>query len=86
MSEDDPFFGSGDGDRTILRPTPGGRRGPAAPAPTPPPQQPYAQQPPAYGQPVAQATLPDLSGGLNPLTAAATAVAGVVSDPRPLLN
>jgi type VI secretion system protein ImpK len=81
MSEDDPFFGSGDSDRTILRPTPGGRRGPAAPAPTPP-QQPYAQQPPASVQPAMQAALPDLSGGLNPLTAAATTLLALIAQVR----
>ena len=86
--DDDPFFGSGDGDRTILRPTPGGRRGPATPA-TPPsappqPQQPYAQPPPAYGQPAMQASqaLPDLAGGLNPLTAAATTLFALIAQLR----
>jgi len=89
MSEDDPFFGSGDSDRTILRPTPGGRRGPAAPsAPAPaPPQQPLAQQPPQpYGQPAAQVQpvggLPDLSGGLNPLTNAATTLLALIAQLR----
>lgn len=86
MSEDDPFFGSGDSDRTILRPTPGGRRGPATPSPQSPrpaaPQQP--QQ--AYGQPPLQAQpiggLPDLSGGLNPLTAAATTLLALIAQLR----
>jgi len=82
MSEDDPFFGSGDSDRTILRPTPGGRRGPATPAPAPPPQQPSAQQPPGYGQPATQTALPDLSGGLNPLTAAATTLLALIAQVR----
>jgi len=90
MSEDDPFFGSGDSDRTILRPTPGGRRGPAAPsAPSPAPaapQQPYAQQPQPYGQPAAQPQpiggLPDLSGGLNPLTSAATTLLALIAQLR----
>jgi len=88
MSNDDPFFGSGDGDRTILRPTPGGRRGPATPGPAPaappPRQQPY-QQPPAYGQPPQQAAsvgLPDLSGGLNPLTAASTTLLALIAQLR----
>ena len=87
MSEDDPFFGSGDSDRTILRPTPGGRRGPAAPStPSPAPQQPSAQQPQAYGQPAAQPQpiggLPDLSGGLNPLTSAATTLLALIAQLR----
>ncbi len=94
MSEDDPFFGSGDSDRTILRPTPGGRRpgGAAQPPPQPsyappPPQQPYSQpQAPAYGQPPPQAAAPagslDLSGGLNPLTAAATTLLALMAQLR----
>ena len=96
MSEDDPFFGSGDSDRTILRPTPGGRRGsgaPATPAPSPaaPQQQPYAQQQPqAHSQPAsmaAPASLTGLSGGLNPLTAAATTLLALIAqlrDARPI--
>ena len=91
MSEDDPFFGSGDSDRTILRPTPGGKRTPGTPAgpgaPPTTPQQPYAQQPqPVYGQPPVQAQplggLPDLSGGLNPLTAAATTLLALIAQLR----
>jgi type VI secretion system protein ImpK len=86
MTDDDPFFGSGDSDRTILRPTPGGRRGqsqPAAPAPTSPPQQPYPQQQP-YAQPAAPQAggLPDISGGLNPLTAAATTLLALIAQLR----
>jgi len=82
MSEDDPFFGSGDSDRTILRPTPGGRRGPAAPsAPSPAPA---APQP--YGQPAMQAQpvsgLPELAGGLNPLTGAATTLLALIAQLR----
>ena len=82
MSNDDPFFGSGDSDRTILRPTPGGRRGPAAPAAPAPvaPQQRYGQQPQAYAQP--PAALPDLAGGLNPLTAAATTLLALIAQLR----
>ncbi len=81
MSEDDPFFGSGDSDRTILRPTPGGRRGPSQPsAPAPPAQQPQPwQQPPAQAQ---AAALLDLSGGMNPLTAAATTLLALIANLR----
>lgn len=84
MTNDDPFFGSGDSDRTILRPTPGGRRGQAAPAPPPAaPQQPYAQPAPAAGQPMpAPGALPDLSGGLNPLTSAATTLLALIAQLR----
>ncbi len=82
MSNDDPFFGSGDSDRTILRPTPGGRRGPAAPAAPAPlaPQEPYGQQPQAVAQPAA--ALSDLPGGLNPLTAAATTLLALIAQLR----
>ena len=88
MTDDDPFFGSGDSDRTILRPTPGGRKGPSAPqgpaatppqpTPAPPPQQ-YGQPPPAQA---AATALPDLSGGLNPLTAAATTLLALIAQLR----
>jgi len=86
MSEDDPFFGSGDSDRTILRPTPGGRRGPSQPSA--PQQQPYQPQPPpqqTWGQPAAQAppaALLDLSGGMNPLTSAATTLLALIANLR----
>ncbi len=93
MSEDDPFFGSGDSDRTILRPTPGGRRSGPSPtppqqppsyAPPPPQQQPYSQpQPAADLSPAAQpGAVPDLSGGLNPLTAAATTLLALMAQLR----
>lgn len=39
MSQDDPFATSADGDRTVIRPIPGGRRPPGQAADTPPPQQ-----------------------------------------------
>lgn len=87
MSKDDPFFGSGDSDRTILRPTPGGRRGQPAPAA---PQQPYNPPPPltpppqpGFGQPAqGQGALPDLAGGLNPLSAAATTLLALIAQLR----
>lgn len=52
MSDDDPFFGSGDGDRTILRPSPGGTRSsqrqpPATPQPAYTPPRPQPGYPPA---------------------------------------
>lgn len=48
MTDDDPFFGSGDSDRTILKPMPGGRRpaGPGQPASPSPPQRPAPGRPP----------------------------------------
>jgi type VI secretion system protein ImpK len=84
MKDDDPFFGDSDSDRTILRPTPGGRRGsqqPPTQQPTPPPQQPpaYGQQPASSGQP---AGLVDISGGLNPLTSAATTLLALIAQLR----
>jgi len=86
MKDDDPFFGSGDSDRTILRPTPGGRRAPASPG-APAPQQPSPPPPqtPAYSQAPVQATpvgLASLSGGLNPLTSAATTLLALIAQLR----
>lgn len=86
MKDDDPFFGSGDSDRTILRPTPGGRRGaqkPAGPAQSPvsPSQQPqaYGQPPPGPAQP---SNLANISGGINPLTSAATTLLALIAQLR----
>ncbi len=47
MSNNDPFGGSDDGDRTIIRPNPGGRRGLASTPQAAPQQQPPAAQPAA---------------------------------------
>ena len=92
MTDEDPFFGGGD--RTILRPRPGGRR-PAAPAqqPAPPaqsytPPQSYSQ--PSYAsrsaaapaQPQAPAAMAQISGGLNPLTTAATTLLALLAQLR----
>lgn len=57
-NSDNPFGGSGRGDRTIIRPNPAGRR-PAAPSPTPP-QTPIHQPPPrpfTPSQPAAPASV-----------------------------
>ena len=73
MTNDDPFFDGQDQDRTVLKPTPGKRRGgaapagagapgPAAPPPGPPPAAPAAA-PAAVGEFV--------TPGLNPLVDAA---------------
>ena len=112
MTDEDPFFGGGD--RTILRPRPGGRRpAPAAPAPaaptyTPPnygpppnyaPPPSYQPPPQSYGPPPQQpnyaprsashrdapqppAAMGQLSGGLNPLTTAATTLLALVGTLR----
>lgn len=69
MSDDDPFADPGDLDKTVIRPTPGGRR-PGAPAPqqqppgygAPPPQQP----PPGYGAPPPQQPPPPGYGAPPP--------------------
>lgn len=70
MSKDDPFAnpggGAGDGDRTVIKPMPGGR-GPNTARPSGAPQVPYAQAP--MGAPVSVQ-----GSGLNPLVNAATAL------------
>lgn len=69
MNIDDPFAAGDEGDRTILRPVPGGRRPlpdvePAPPPPAQPPAHPAAQ-PPANAAPISHGV------GLNALEAAA---------------
>lgn len=86
-----------DGDRTVIRPMPGGRGGaqqpPAQQPPQQPMQQPAAQSPPAYQQqqPVqAQAQAPagsanayfSTSSGLNPLVNAASTLIAVFEKTR----
>ena len=72
MSTDDPFFGAGndDSDRTVIRPSPGGRRpgAPQTPAYTPPPQAPARR--------IA------IERGLNPLVAAAGPLLSLVGKLR----
>lgn len=46
MTTDDPFFGDEDSDRTVLKPTPGGRRSPPAQPAAPPRPEPGRQAPP----------------------------------------
>lgn len=75
MTIDDPFATSdGDeGERTIIKPVPGGRRtAPAAPAPPP--------RPPASGAPPASAEASSLPprAGLNPLEAAAAPLLSLI--------
>src|SRR5512135_1730211 len=82
MTIDDPFAEPGDGERTIIRPNPGGRQAPAQPQPqdqpqpqtqpqpaeaTPLPRPPVMPQPSAAGRPI---ELPPLKS-LNPLVNAA---------------
>jgi type VI secretion system protein ImpK len=79
MSADDTFFGSGQSDRTVLRPTPGGRsrQAPAAPPP--------ASSGVAAG-PLPQVDASDtnrLVGAAAPLLALAVRLARTVSHPNP---
>jgi type VI secretion system protein ImpK len=78
----------GDGDRTVIRPKPGGR-GAGAPPPQAPvtPQQPMqspAQQAPAYAPPVmdTQAAYFRITQGLNPLVNAASTLIAVFEKTR----
>lgn len=59
MTDEDPFFGGGD--RTILRPRPGGRR----PAPAPQPAAP-AYTPPSYGPPPSYSPPPSYAPAAQP--------------------
>lgn len=79
MHDDDPFFGSGDGDRTVLRPRPGGRRqASASPASSARPLTNYSAQAPAHGA----GTLGQLAGGLNPIMGSATTLIALISQLR----
>jgi type VI secretion system protein ImpK len=66
MTIDDPFAEPGDGERTVIRPNPGGRQ-PPQPAETAPMAPPVLQQPAAAARPIALPPLPNL----NPLVNAA---------------
>ncbi len=93
-NHDDPFFnaGGGDEDRTVIRPTPGGRRPPgspppAAPTPQPPPMQPAPSPTPAAAAPRHAAPAPvsreELGHtGLNPLVTAAAPLLTLVGQLR----
>lgn len=65
MATNDPFAEPDDSERTVIRPNPGGRRGPAtpgAPAGVPQYQQPVARQPQAdFGYGVPQAAAPAMA-------------------------
>ena len=75
MNPDDPFAIPGDGDRTVMKPTPGGRRSPGAPsqpATAPPPR---AVAPRSYERELARS-------GINPLVTAAAALLGLINQLR----
>jgi type VI secretion system protein ImpK len=80
VNQDDPFAGSGDLDRTLLRPMPGGRRPPGAsppppgPSPTPAPATPEAS--------FRAAPIPRTGAGLNPLADAAAPLLDLVGQLR----
>ncbi len=76
MNPDDPFAIPGDGDRTVMKPTPGGRRGAgAAPSAPPAAAPPRAAVPRSYEREL-------LRSGINPLVSAAAALLGLVNQLR----
>lgn len=98
MDHDDPFFNQpGDEDRTVIRPTPGGRRtqdgaepGPSAPPPTGAPPAagaPPPRQPPPAGRATAPLSTAELGhSGLNPLASAAAPLLTLVTQLRHTLR
>ncbi|MEJ2389225.1 MAG: hypothetical protein P8Y27_18540 [Chromatiaceae bacterium] len=80
MNQDDPFAGSGDLDRTLLRPMPGGRRPPGA---SPPPPGPSPTPAPAIPEASFRAApIPRTGAGLNPLVDAAAPLLDLVGQLR----
>jgi len=79
MVQDNPFAEPDDGDRTVIRPSPGGRK--PAPPPEPAPAPAFAAPPEAAGPAVGSAeTLPKV--GINPLVAAAAPLLDLVGRLR----
>ncbi|MBT8115288.1 MAG: DotU family type IV/VI secretion system protein, partial [Arenicella sp.] len=75
MTTDDPFFGDDDSDRTVLKPTPGGRRSSAPKPSTPQPPPPRTPAPGGAGGPPRRASAPQVvTPGLNPLVDSASAL------------
>jgi type VI secretion system protein ImpK len=80
MVQDNPFAEPEDGDRTVIRPSPGGRR-PAAPPPEAPPGGAFPAQPEPAGQAAGSAeAMPKV--GINPLVAAAAPLLDLVGRLR----
>ena len=78
MTQDDPFSNSGDLDRTLLRPMPGGRRPPgSSPAPHAP-----APPPPAFDASYRGTPIPRAGKGMNPLVDAAAPLLDLVAQLR----
>ena len=91
MAGKDPFAEPGDGERTVIRPNPGGRRPmPAAPAAAPAQAVPSQAGPAARDLPPSAATAPRMPEdavtagmtGMNPLNAAAATLFALVSRVR----
>lgn len=84
MTTDDPFFGDENSDRTVLKPTPGGRRSPApkqgaTPRPAPPSGPPRGAPPPrASGANVVRVVTP----GMNPLVDSAGSLLALATQLR----
>ncbi|HEX5421675.1 MAG TPA: type IVB secretion system protein IcmH/DotU [Gammaproteobacteria bacterium] len=80
---DDTFFGAGTDDRTVLRPTPGGRARPGAPrtAATPPPAPGPAAAGPLRRNDTADVNV--LAGAAAPLLALAARLRGALRHPDP---
>ena len=81
MSSDDTFFGSGGDDRTVLRPTPGGRPSPGASAARPPPPGAHGNVAPL--QRTDSSDVNPLTGAAAPLLALAARLQATVSHPDP---
>jgi type VI secretion system protein ImpK len=77
VSQDDPFAPFGDEDKTILRPSPGGRRRPAPQAPEPAPAPPAFQVPDFYAEAHRQAVF-----GENPFVSAALSLLSLAARLR----
>ena len=86
MSKDSnpPWPMEDEGEHTVVRPTPGGRRPPPSPARGPVPQsRPPPSQAPAYGPPLTQGTLGlEKIKGLNPLVRAAAPLLSLLVNIR----
>src|ERR1700741_3762999 len=78
MSDDNPFAEPEEGEKTVIRPSPGGRRPATAERTAVPPAPPSG--PPTAGDPDGAAVIERT--GLNPLVAAASVLLGLASRVR----
>jgi type VI secretion system protein ImpK len=81
MAQDNPFAEPDDGDRTVIRPSPGGRRPAAAPPPENAPLPAFDAAPEPIGSPADGAEAPPRIG-VNPLAAAAAPLLDLVGRLR----